>query len=241
MMAGTNLQADRWSSGDSRPGTVLATNRLLLLAAVPLFLILAICAYLTIQFAANERAAQGWVRHTYQVISQLGRVLGDAQDAETGQRGYLLTRRPEFLEPYHAARNNIAQDMRRLRDLTRDNPAQTARAQVLQRMISDRFQAFDHSLDEAIQGRSADTSPALLAALEEGKRRMDALRDEIGRGIAEEQSLLRQRDAETNLFDQSDQQPGEGQAGEQRCRQDHAASLPTITARLLAAASGTET
>ena len=74
-MAGTDPRDGRFASGISGPGTTLAANRLVLLAAVPLFLILALCAYLTIQFAANEREAQGWVRHTYQVIEQLDLVI----------------------------------------------------------------------------------------------------------------------------------------------------------------------
>ena len=60
-----------------------AERALGMLAAVPLFLILATIAYITVQFASNESAAQQWVAHTYQVIASLRQVLGDAQDAET--------------------------------------------------------------------------------------------------------------------------------------------------------------
>ena len=37
-----------------------------------------------------------WVTHTYQVINTLDRLLGLIVDAETGQRGYLLSQRTEF-------------------------------------------------------------------------------------------------------------------------------------------------
>src|SRR5471030_1461276 len=122
-MAGTEPREGHLSSGVARPG-ILAANRLALLVAVPLFLILALVAYLTVQFAANERAAQGWVRHTYQVIGQLDRVLSDALDAETGQRGFLLTKQPDFLAPYRAGRERVTADLSGFRQLTADNPDQ---------------------------------------------------------------------------------------------------------------------
>src|ERR1044072_9048408 len=86
-------------------------NRLVLLATVPMFLVLALTAFLAVQFAAHQRQAQAVVRHTYQVISQLGSVLDDALDAETGQRGFLLTNDPRFLEPYRQARARIGSDL----------------------------------------------------------------------------------------------------------------------------------
>jgi signal transduction histidine kinase/DNA-binding response OmpR family regulator len=166
----------------------LAANRLVLLAAVPLFLMLAIVAYLTIQFAANERDAQGWVRHTYQVIESLNSVMSDAQDAETGQRGYLLTRQPDFLQPYRAARSHVYGDLETFQNLTSDNASEQARAKRLVAMVHARFAHFDDTL------KLASKDAELQAALEAGKEKMDALRGEVAAGVAEERGLLVQRD-----------------------------------------------
>src|ERR1700742_4502405 len=86
------------------PGSrkILAANRLVLLAAVPLFLVLAVVAYITIQFAANERDAQAWVRHTYQVMEAERRLQDDIQTAETSERGYLISREQAFLTAYQS-------------------------------------------------------------------------------------------------------------------------------------------
>src|SRR6185437_8550818 len=100
---------------------VLTANRLALLAAVPLFLIFATIAYLTVQFAANENAAQRGVAHTFQVIGALRQILVDAQDAETGQRGYLLTRDQAFLAPYRTAVERVDRDIVAFKNLTLDN------------------------------------------------------------------------------------------------------------------------
>ena len=53
-MPGTKSSTDRLAFGEPPGARTLATNRLVLLAAVPLFLVLAVVAYITIQFAANE-------------------------------------------------------------------------------------------------------------------------------------------------------------------------------------------
>jgi signal transduction histidine kinase/CheY-like chemotaxis protein len=188
-MSGTGTGFVRYAPSTGA-GKVLSSNRLVVLAAVPLFLILAVAVYLTVQFAVNERTAQNWVRHTYQVIQELNFVIRDAQDAETGQRGYLLTGQQDFLAPYNSGRSRIAADLARFRELTRDNPAEQLRAGRLEGLVRDRFSAFDNSL---VQNGKPD-SAQLTAALNKGKQRMDALRHEVGAGVAEEQRLLAERD-----------------------------------------------
>ena len=187
----------RLAPGDSRVRNVLTANRFVLLAAVPVFLVLATIAYVTVQFAANENTAQQLVAHTYQVIASLRVVMGDAQDAETGQRGYILTRERPFLQPYEAARDRVDRDLQRFRQLTADNPSQQRRAETLVRLIKDRFSAFDLTLSQT-GGPVMPASPELVQALNDGKARMDRLRAEVSAGMAEEQALLEVRNQERN-------------------------------------------
>ena len=95
-MSGTKLGKTRSASGIVRPGEILAINRLVLLVAAPLFLVLAVVALLAFRFAAGERDAQSWVRHTYQVMEAERRLQDDVQTAETGMRGFVLSRDPSF-------------------------------------------------------------------------------------------------------------------------------------------------
>src|SRR6185312_6065740 len=168
----------------------LTANRLALLAAVPVFLVFATIAYLTVQFAANENAAQRGVARTYQVISALRQVLGDVQDAESGQRGYLLTRDPAFLAPYRTAIKRVERDIAAFRKLTLDNPDQQHRADALVRLAQARFAALDFSLGSVPQ------SPGMVEALQTGKQRMDALRAEVAAGMTVERTLLQVRTRE---------------------------------------------
>ncbi len=77
------------------------------------------------------RDGQSWVDHTQQVISEERALLGLLVDAETGERGYLLTRQPGYLEPWTEAQTRIPPTLQRLIDLTKDSQdQQTALARV---------------------------------------------------------------------------------------------------------------
>ncbi len=190
-MPGTSSKAARSDSGSLGTGGVLQANRAAILVAIPLFIVLAAVTYLSVQFAGNERAEQQWVLHTYQVIDQLRLVLGHAEDAETGQRGYLLTHKSNFLAPYRTGVVKTRQDLATFKTLTTDNPTQQRRANALKKLVGDRLDALEQSL--AVKSPNINASPALIAALEQGKQRMDALRALIASGIADEHRLLNER------------------------------------------------
>ena len=191
-MSGTESGGVRFGSGIPGSRDVLAANRMVLLAAVPLFIILAAVVYLAVQFSVHQREAQAQVTHTHQVIETLNAVLADALDAETGQRGYLLTRQPAFLAPYNAARERVSHNLAAFRRATMDSAVQQRRVGRLEGLIRERFAAFDNSLREARQLENE----SLIQALELGRQRMDGLRVELAQGVDEERRLLAQRETE---------------------------------------------
>ncbi|HVU20020.1 MAG TPA: CHASE3 domain-containing protein [Rhizomicrobium sp.] len=158
---------------------------------IPLVVVTAVISYFSVQFAAEERIEQGWVVHTYQVIDTLKDVLSDAQNAETGQRGYIITREQKFLAPYRAGVRRARANLQNLRGLTRDNPLQHARAEKLALLLDARIKALDASIAFTVQ--ALKSSPELLAAMDLGRTRMDSLRVELARAIAEENRLLKSR------------------------------------------------
>src|SRR5215472_15585316 len=95
-MAGTKAGGARSASGIVGSGGMSAVNRLVLLVAAPLCLVLAVVALLAFRFAAGERDAQSLVRHTYQVMEAERRLQDDVQTAETGMRGFILSRDSSF-------------------------------------------------------------------------------------------------------------------------------------------------
>ena len=62
--------------------------------------------------------------HTYQVLSSLRKVSTELVNAETGQRGYVLTGRDSYAEPYRQATKAIEAAFNELRTLTADNQQQ---------------------------------------------------------------------------------------------------------------------
>jgi signal transduction histidine kinase/CheY-like chemotaxis protein/CHASE3 domain sensor protein len=179
---------------------VLRANRWILLAAIPLFLALIAESYLSVRFAVDEREQQGWVVHTYKVIDRLQDILNDAQEAETGQRGYIITRQDNFLAPYHDGMGKARRDLDQFRTLTVDNPVQQKRAGLLSSLVADRFRALDTTLATA----RPPVSPDVLAAMDQGKAKMDALRVELAQGMAEENQLLRHRTDERRHIERNE-------------------------------------
>src|SRR5690625_7764835 len=72
-----------------------------------------------------------WVEHTHEVITETVAVLASLSDAEAGQRGFVITGVQAYLEPYTAARDEVAVHAAALRELTIDNAVQQARLDEL--------------------------------------------------------------------------------------------------------------
>lgn len=79
-----------------------------------------------------------WVAHTHEVMDAFNTVLSAAQDAETGQRGYLLTGDPAYLRPYEEATDSIRAELARVERLTADNPSQQARVRAIRAWFAER-------------------------------------------------------------------------------------------------------
>src|SRR4051794_7505580 len=71
----------------------------------------------TQQLVANEHAEA----RTHQALMELEGIRASVADAETGQRGYLLTGQEAFLKPYADSAAHIKERMARLEELTSDS------------------------------------------------------------------------------------------------------------------------
>lgn len=116
--------------------------------------------------------------HTLSVLRATGEVLRAMQNAETGQRGYILTRDPTFLEPLRNARQDLPGALDRLRELTLSDPASATSVKRIEELAASRMGALDRSLELLRQGRFERAG--LVAHLRAGKQAMDLLRRELG-------------------------------------------------------------
>lgn len=83
--------------------------------------------------------ADNEVIRTAQILTAISRLRAALVDAETGQRGYLITSAGRYLEPYDAALKNIHAQLTELRMLTSDNAQQQGRLAVLEPLIQDKL------------------------------------------------------------------------------------------------------
>jgi PAS domain S-box-containing protein len=136
-----------------------------------------------------------WVRHTYQVINELEVILSTVKDAETGERGYIISGLDNFLEPYQAALAEIDNRIQALKALTADNPAHQARIPVLQRKINDRIESLKMGIALRRTGDAAGAYRLIASGI--GKRQMDDLRQFISGMEADQNRLLIERTQES--------------------------------------------
>lgn len=130
------------------------------------------------------------VSRTHSVIVAIDRLLVDVQDAETGQRGFLLTGDERYLEPYNRAVSQVRNRLRRVQNLIARNDVQHWRFEELQGYITTRFQELELILN--IYRREGQAAAIAGANLERGKAEMDAIRTAIS-DLREEESQLREQ------------------------------------------------
>jgi methyl-accepting chemotaxis protein len=132
-----------------------------------------------------------WITHTHDVLERIDRVLSLLKDAETGQRGYLITGDEAFLEPYHASTGELPEVVKELRKLTADNPNQQKRLDAAEPLIAAKLAELKQTIDLRRKGDSDEAVRVVRGG--EGKRFMDDLRrvlDDMGN---EERGLRKQR------------------------------------------------
>jgi signal transduction histidine kinase len=161
-----------------------------------MFTALSAFAWLKASLAEDET----WVQHTQTVRLETKRLVKALVDAETGVRGYGLTQREAFLEPYQGAQTEIPSTLNRLERLVSDNPPQVKRVQNIRQLANENLAIFQQKLSlqqdlPRVQAEPNTLVPAadLYAWLEQGKDTMDATRDAIDRFMEVEDALLAQR------------------------------------------------
>ncbi len=134
---------------------------------------------------------QQWVQHTYQVIAQVEIIMGSAKDAETAERGFLITGDVQFLDPYSSAVNQLPGQLESFEQLTADNPHQQQTIAEMRDRLTRRLAFLQQGINLRRGGGSINELS--LAIIRSGKTEMDALRQIADQMEAEEYRLLDQR------------------------------------------------
>ena len=170
-------------------------RRAVLLGGV--FLFLAVMIGLLYRDFEHEHQQQSLVDHTYQVLNATNLMLSTLQDAETGQRGYLLTGDERYLEPFRTAIASEEASRETLRKLTADSPSLQARMNDVDRLTTDKIAALNRTIALRRMGRAEDALSVVRTG--EGKRIMDEFRAVVAAMRADERDLLARHTAEADI------------------------------------------
>ncbi|HEY0181374.1 MAG TPA: CHASE3 domain-containing protein [Rhodopila sp.] len=157
---------------------------------------LALIGFMTWDRFKAAQSSRQWTDHTYEVLSSIRQLEINVREAESGERGYLLTGNESYLASYNAALGHVSLLLGDLQRLTADNPSQMARLRTLGPIWQTRAQ----QLAQSIQIRRDKGLEAAIQTMEAGGRQeaIAGVRDTLAGMVAEEQHLLTDRLEETD-------------------------------------------
>lgn len=135
--------------------------------------------------------------HTHEVLREVSLIRENMTNIETGQRGFLVTGYPTYLEPYTEGRKEIDSHFDKAIRLTSDNPAQTERFNALREMYGN-WLTFSIektiALRESLNRQEIDQAEFMNRFVSlSGKPIMDKMRELIGQIENVELELLQVR------------------------------------------------
>ena len=131
------------------------------------------------------------VNHTNEVLIEAEAITSHMKDAETGQRGYLITSDPQFLQPYEGAYEKTTDSYNNLVELTADKPVQQKNLREVKALYEAKFGQMQNIIDMARKNANfVDDTDARLREMIRGKKIMDDLRLAIERIKEEESTML---------------------------------------------------
>ncbi len=147
-----------------------------------------IVAFTTFQTFVIFRDNTLWVIHTHKVQESLESLLSHLKDAETGQRGYLITGEDSYLEPFNISLSNIDKELSFLKELTSDNPVQQNKFPSLEILISSKISELNKTIN--LRRKSGFKAAQEVVLTHQGKLEMDEIRKILKNMKNEENSLL---------------------------------------------------
>jgi signal transduction histidine kinase/CheY-like chemotaxis protein len=162
------------------------------------FVLLIASALASIWLSSRQHTAVIWVRHTLEVENRINLIRSLITDAESGQRGYLLTGQSVYLDPYERAAARIPTEIEALGQATADNPRERQNLDLLRPALQQKLSELGGSIALAHMGRGADA--VAIVRTDTGRRYMSEVRDIFSRMIGEENRLLEARTSDLGWF-----------------------------------------
>ncbi len=173
----------------------MSVRRISLLSSIPLlvgFVLLFIAAVSAIVLARQQQEIDAQLRHTLEVDDDILRIQTLMVDAESGQRGYLLTGRLSYLDPYNFAKHALPGELRGLQSALGNSPTQEfgELSAAVAKKLSE--------LQDTIDLRAADKPESALSIVinDGGKKLMDRIREILADMRGTQEAFLDARSVE---------------------------------------------
>ena len=181
----------------------LATRTKILVAfSVPFALMLVVSIILYNSIEKNTETSK-WVEHTHKVMADSNELIKLLLDMETGKRGFLITGKDLFLQPFDEAKAVWTIKLQALKELVSDNPIQVARLDKIE-VLQKRWLR-DASVGEIAARRDLTQSPqqvmeSVITLIEKqtGKKIIDEIRQIKVEFNKMEQALMVERQQESD-------------------------------------------
>ncbi|HLG87332.1 MAG TPA: CHASE3 domain-containing protein [Alphaproteobacteria bacterium] len=176
-------------------------RRGMLLGALPGILLIAAFTYLALG-AVRLEESRALVNRTFNIMFADSAIYSALQDADRGQRGYLLTGDPQYLGPYERGTARLPDALAQLNSLAAGDPDLKAHAEALQHAIDPKLVELKQTIALRKNG-SLDAAMAVVNS-DVGEKMMRDIGMQVGQILRLEQTLLGQRleasaDSERNL------------------------------------------
>ncbi|HET9558237.1 MAG TPA: CHASE3 domain-containing protein [Actinomycetota bacterium] len=163
----------------------------MLIASGLLALLIGAAFAVLLSSVADLRASERRARRSEEVLVVANRLERLVVDLEAAQLGFVITDQERFLEPWQDARTALPGEGDTLERLVADSPAQQEQARRI--VEATRSYLRDYSVPLVTAARRDPAAARTVAATDEGRRRMDALRAEFDRFVASERGLAAAR------------------------------------------------
>lgn len=152
-------------------------------------------------FVAVEetKESSAWVKHTHEVISEARLLIKTIVDMETGQRGYVITRKEDFLEPFYTGKVTWDKSIESAKIRVSDNPPQIQKLIKIDETIKKWHELAATPEINAARAGNFDLAKNLIEA-KTGKSIIDDVRIQINEFIEIEQNLLVVRSKKEERF-----------------------------------------
>ena len=144
----------------------------------------------------TSRTAMAQIDKAETTRATINKLLQQMLDAETGQRGYLLTGDERYLEPYNAALADVNQNLDELRSLTSTSPAELAEFSMMSRSMSRKLAEMELTVRMRKNGQT--DAWKFVITTDVGLQQMDAIREQANKLASASIQKLEQGEAQIN-------------------------------------------